>query len=153
MSDTQDPFGFFEACGITPKKRKRFHPHSVILAGAITYMRSGRYRLGNMARGRDEMMTLEREPFNFTIPIYTYIHGVTLQSTRSWVGRAHHADWDSGRSGYWFIPTREIRRMGFVLTQKRKELLASTLDAILTIIHDPDTDPDDEYVEWFNKAQ
>lgn len=152
MSDTQDPFGFFEAVGITPKKRKRFDPHSIILAGNLTYVASGRYHLGNTPRGVHEMRQIEGDKGNFCIPVYTYIHSVTRQSTRTWIGRAHHAEWDSGRSGFWYIPTRDIRAMGFTLTEKRKELLTTTLDSILETIHTTD-DPDDEYVEWFNKDQ
>ncbi len=149
MTDTQDPFGFFKACDITPKVRKKFDPYSIVLAGNLTYVSTCRYRLGNTPRDIHEMRQIECNKANFCIPVYTYIHGITLQSTRSWIGRAHHAEWDSAKSGFWYIPVRDIRAEGFTLTRKRKELITKALDSILTIIHDPDTDPDDEYVEWF----
>ncbi len=34
------------------------------------------------------------------LPLYLYDHSMQSISTRSFIGRAHHADWDSGQVGY-----------------------------------------------------
>jgi len=42
------------------------------------------------------------------LPLYLYDHGVVSISTSSFVGRAHHADWDSGQVGYVYIEGPDI---------------------------------------------
>lgn len=39
------------------------------------------------------------------LPIYKYEHGMVAFSTKSFIGRAHHADWDSGQIGVVFYKT------------------------------------------------
>jgi len=149
----KDPFGLFKACGVKPPpKRKKFDAYSIILAGSLVYV-SSRYRLGNMYKSLSQANEIENDSHNIVIPVYAYIHGMVAQSTRSFIGRAHHADWDSGRSGFWFIARRDLTAMGLRITPSRKELLTLALDSILNAIHDDDTDQDDERVEWFRKDQ
>jgi len=40
-------------------------------------------------------------------PVYLYDHSMTSLSTKSFVGRAHHAQWDSGRVGFILMTKKE----------------------------------------------
>lgn len=58
--------------------------------------------------GWDEMEAalLERYPGAEILPVYRYEHSQVAYSTQSFVGRAQHAEWDSGRVGF-ILATRE----------------------------------------------
>jgi hypothetical protein len=43
------------------------------------------------------------------LPLYLYDHGGVSMSTGSFVGRAHHAEWDSGQVGYIFVTKEKVR--------------------------------------------
>lgn len=55
------------------------------------------------------------------LPLWLYDHSGVSISTRSFIGRAHHADWDSGRVGFIYTTRERIERMqGWKnLTKKR----------------------------------
>lgn len=40
--------------------------------------------------------------------VFRYEHGMVAFSTRSFLGRAHHADWDSGPAGFIFVETKDL---------------------------------------------
>lgn len=68
-------------------------------------------------------------------PLYLYDHGVQSIAMRSFIGRAHHAEWDSGQIGYIFITRDNLREhLGWQrLSYKRKprllEIMQSETDA------------------------
>ena len=41
--------------------------------------------------------------------LFLYDHSMLSISTRSWVGRAHHAEWDSGVVGFVFITRKSVQ--------------------------------------------
>ncbi len=44
------------------------------------------------------------------LPVYMYDHSSVALSTRSFVGRAHHAEWDSGQVGYVYVSLNDVRQ-------------------------------------------
>lgn len=46
------------------------------------------------------------------LPLYLYDHGGLAISTRSFIGRAHHADWDSGQVGIIVATRDEVLKAG-----------------------------------------
>jgi hypothetical protein len=42
------------------------------------------------------------------LPVFMYDHSGVAISTRSWIGRAQHADWDSGQVGYIYATRKAI---------------------------------------------
>lgn len=44
------------------------------------------------------------------LPVYVYDHSVVLVSTRSFLGRAPHAEWDSGQVGYIYVTKARLRQ-------------------------------------------
>ena len=63
---------------------------------------------GNKGAALADALTVEEddEPLEgplIGLAVYTYMHSSTHMSTRSWLGRAHHAEWDSGQSGFIYI--------------------------------------------------
>lgn len=146
-----DPFGFFAACGIKPSDAKKFPVYPIILTGNLTYKASSRYLLGNTPVSGSQLQDIVKDKGNIVIPVYTYIHSITAQSTTSWVGRAPHAEWDSGFSGVWFIPKRVVTRdFHCRVTPKRLALLKQELDRVLASIHTSDpSEQDEEAIEWF----
>lgn len=82
--------------------------------------------------GWDEMEAdLRRRGALCILPLYLYDHSETSLSTRSFVGRAHHASWDSGRVG--FIFTTRKRMQEFLgknrLTTKTRKHVEKILEA------------------------
>lgn len=45
-----------------------------------------------------------------SLPLYLYDHGGLSISTGSFIGRAHHAEWDSGEIGFIYITKETIRK-------------------------------------------
>jgi hypothetical protein len=43
------------------------------------------------------------------LPVYLYDHGVQVLSTESFIGRVHHAEWDSGQVGFIFVTKAKLR--------------------------------------------
>lgn len=44
------------------------------------------------------------------LTLYLYDHSGLAMSSSSWVGRAHHAEWDSGRVGLVYVTHEDIRK-------------------------------------------
>lgn len=63
------------------------------------------------------------------LPLFLYDHSGIAISTRSWHGRAHHAEWDSGQVGFIFVSKDKIRdEYGWKrLTKKRLEKIEQYL--------------------------
>ena len=76
------------------------------------------------------------------LPLYLYDHSCQHISWYSWVGRAQHADWDSGQVGFIWV-TNEKAREWFSwkkLTPKRIERVLASLKGEV-----------DEYEEYLNQ--
>ena len=52
---------------------------------------------------------LQADPI-ISLPLYLYDHSGISISTRSFIGRAHHAEWDSGMVGYIYVTKEEVRK-------------------------------------------
>lgn len=59
------------------------------------------------------------------LPLYLHDHSVLSMSTGSFIGRAQHAEWDSGLVGFIYVTREKIQReFGWkLLTSKRKEFI------------------------------
>lgn len=43
-----------------------------------------------------------------SLPLYLYDHSMLALSTRSWIGRAQHAEWDSGLIGFIYVTKEDL---------------------------------------------
>lgn len=70
-----------------------------------------RYTLGdkNQEPIKDLQKFVKRREI-ISLPLYLYDHSVLSISTETFVGRAQHAEWDSGQVGYIFITRKDARR-------------------------------------------
>lgn len=57
----------------------------------------------------EEEVLKDNEEGVIYLPVYLYDHSIQSLSTRSFVGRAHHADWDSGQVGWIFATKNKFR--------------------------------------------
>lgn len=70
----------------------------------------GRYNLGDKHNFTPESIQYYvKRPDVVALPLYLYDHGGISISTKSFIGRAHHAEWDSGQVGFIFVNHKEIR--------------------------------------------
>jgi AAA+ ATPase superfamily predicted ATPase len=63
---------------------------------------------------RADQMTLEQQKKYIKenviiLPLYLYDHTIQSISTSSFIGRAHHAEWDSGQVGWIYAEKKKIR--------------------------------------------
>jgi len=67
-----------------------------------------RYTLGDVQiqSGQEGEEWKEDRDVLVELPLYLYDHGGLALSTKSFIGRAHHAEWDSGQLGI-IVATRE----------------------------------------------
>jgi len=79
----------------------------------------GGYNLGDKTdlksedfNGWDELENYLRKELQAVIclPLYFYDHSMQSISTVSFLGRAHHADWDSGRVGFIYATQEDIKK-------------------------------------------
>jgi len=61
----------------------------------------------------EQMTPSQREEYvrknAIILPLYLYDHGVRAMSTTSFIGRAHHAEWDSGQVGWVYVTKAKVR--------------------------------------------
>lgn len=86
----------------------------------------GRYDLGDKHSFKSpeelqEFLAEEKPPV--LLPLYLYDHGGISISTKSFIGRAQHAEWDSGKVGYAYI-TRDTLLKEFGIKRITAKLLA-----------------------------
>jgi hypothetical protein len=62
------------------------------------------------------------------LPLYLYDHGCISISTKSFVGRAHHAEWDSGQVGLIYV-TKDSAAEFSNFKKAKKEKVQSCLEA------------------------
>lgn len=63
------------------------------------------------------------------LPIYLYDHSMLALSTESFVGRAVHAEWDSGQVGYIYIlPEKAKELTGYEPTEENRETVKCLLE-------------------------
>ena len=93
-----------------------------------------RYNLGDktdltpdMFGGWDELKDYLVKKLNakVVLPLYMYDHGVQSVSTRSFFGRAQHAEWDSGQIGFIYVTAEQIRE-NFMVSRITKKTLENT---------------------------
>jgi len=73
------------------------------------------------------------------LPLYLYDHSVRSMSTSSFVGRTHHAEWDSGQVGWIYVLKEKVREEYGVkhITKKVRDRVISVLKAEV-----------EEYSQW-----
>lgn len=101
-------------------------------ADAIEYWEYADHGRGDWEERIDAAVqrTLDREIVAM-LPLYLYDHSGLAMSTDSFVGRAHHADWDSEQVG-WIYATREDVLREYEckrITRKMREQVERTLKA------------------------
>lgn len=68
-----------------------------------------------------------------SLPLFLYDHSRIAISTRSWVGRAHHAEWDSGQVGYIYVDEARVRSE-YQLYDPSKKIHKDVIDKVLHIL-------------------
>lgn len=71
-----------------------------------------------------------------SLPVYLYRHSGERCSTRSFIGRAQHAEWDSGQCGFIYTTSEKVREiLGAGLTFKRdtQKIEAALADEVKTL--------------------
>ena len=61
------------------------------------------------AMGTGDLVTLAERKALIS-PLYLYDHSIQSISMKSFVGRAHHADWDSGQIGWVYVTHEDIKK-------------------------------------------
>lgn len=68
-----------------------------------------RYNLGDEHPWTvDEAKEIAGSKDYISLPLYLYDHSGISMSTRSFVGRAHHAEWDSGQVGFIWVAKEDV---------------------------------------------
>lgn len=70
---------------------------------------------------------LEESYDYFSLPVYMYDHGILSVSTESFVGRAHHAEWDSGQLGIIFVSASDVEKEFGEITKEVEEKVYNIL--------------------------
>lgn len=63
-------------------------------------------------------------------PLFRYEHGLVAYSTKSFIGRAHHAEWDSGQVGFVLLKKSIYRKV-----KSRPEIAESWCKAVTTWVN------------------
>lgn len=63
------------------------------------------------------------------LPLYLYDHSIQSISTGSFVGRAHHAEWDSGQVGYIYANGEDILKAYGEINCKSVQKAEAVLEA------------------------
>lgn len=73
-----------------------------------------------------------------SLAVFMYEHSGIALSTRSFMGRAHHAEWDSGQIGWIYVLTDEVlEEWGWKrLTPKRREKIEGILQQEIKSLND-----------------
>lgn len=73
---------------------------------------------------------IEHSDRYFSLPVYLYDHSGIAISTSSFVGRAHHAEWDSGKLGIIYVSKDDVRKEYNVkrITKKIEESVLRVLN-------------------------
>lgn len=90
-----------------------------------------RYSLGDSHNFNEpeDFIEFVRENNPIVLPLFLYNHSGISMSTRSFIGRAHHAEWDSGQVGWIYVEKEKIKKeYGWKkLTKKRREKIIQYL--------------------------
>lgn len=99
------------------------------LGKIVTWHR--RYNLGHeQPTESPEEWRAEHDNKHFLVlPVYLYDHSILSISTHSFVGRAQHAEWDSGQVGYIYVSHADIRKeYGRLNIRKATTLLQAEIE-------------------------
>jgi len=99
------------------------------------YCKHRRYNLGDVHEfdSTEDLLAFVRQPDVISLPLYLYDHSIQCMSTQSFVGRAVHAEWDSGMVGYIYVTKQRARedhrwkrltakRIQYIVNQLRGEV-------------------------------
>lgn len=97
------------------------------------------YRTEDYA-GWDAMEAAIKQRANVAVilPVYLYDHSTQALSTRSWIGRAQHAEWDSGKVGFIFVSQEKALAEygGRNITAKKRERIVKCLNSEVDTLSD-----------------
>lgn len=64
------------------------------------------------------------------LPVFLYDHSIQKLSTKSFAGRAQHAEWDSGQVGFIYVNCGKVKELtGLEPTEENKETVQQMLSA------------------------
>lgn len=64
---------------------------------------------GNHGFTRESFLKNAKKEKWIYVPVYMYDHGGLAFSTKTFAGRAVHAEWDSGFLGYYYVSRERVR--------------------------------------------
>jgi len=90
-----------------------------------------RYTLGDVQVKNSDEWTNEAKKASggVVLPLYLYDHSVQRISTESFVGRAQHAEWDSGKLGFIYATAAAIRKT-FNVKRITKSIMTKAIAAL-----------------------
>lgn len=86
-----------------PNPRKDFDPFGTFIAS------HRRYNFGDVQVNGQAEIEEHLKSARVVLPVYLYDHSVQRVSTQSFIGRAQHAEWDSGQLGVIYATNAQIR--------------------------------------------
>lgn len=93
-----------------------------------------RYNLGDKhSMSIENLKALIEGKDVISLPLFLYDHSGIAISTRSWVGRAHYAEWDSGQVGYIYVDEAKIRSE-YSLLDPSKKIHKDVKDKVLGVL-------------------
>jgi hypothetical protein len=89
----------------------------------------GRYKIGDVQPEQtpQEFEAWLKDPENHVVcylPLYMYDHSTQSISTKSFIGRAQHAEWDSGQVGWIYTTWDKVKELGVLASQVEEQLEA-----------------------------
>lgn len=63
------------------------------------------------------------------LPVYLYDHSIIAISNEAFIGRAQHAEWDSGQIGFIFADITKLRNLGIIADDENKTDIEEILRA------------------------
>lgn len=104
---------------LAPDPREEFDNFSTMVTVGGRYTLGGPDDLRLSVSGIMDMQTRLEKEGAIILPIYLYDHGGVSIDTRSFVGRAQHAEWDSGQVGFVYATREQVFKEfgGKIMTQ------------------------------------
>lgn len=97
------------------------------------YCEHNRYNLGD--KDAEDIRETDQPFKGVVLPLYLYDHSGLSMSTGSFIGRAQHADWDSGEVGYIYVTDERIRQeynVKRISKQIRAKVIACLISEVKT---------------------
>ncbi len=99
------------------------------LGTLVTFGRSRHLGDAHNFESPDEFVAFAKREKLLVLPVYKYEHSTVALSTSTFVGRAHHAEWDSGQIGYIYV-SREDARHNFMCRRLTKQRVQTAFEVL-----------------------